>query len=89
MTSARLAAIQARRAAEFLDICADVQERAAHAKAALASARSSGDENAIAEARRAWRAVADEVHEFRRWARENGSPPEGRPGRDAVIKAGV
>lgn len=89
MTSARLQAIQARRAAEFLDVCADYQDRLAAAKQKVVEARESGNENAVAKAKAALRPVADEMHAFRGWARTMGSPPEGRPGRDAVIRAGV
>ncbi|MER6942483.1 hypothetical protein ABT294_00545 [Nonomuraea sp. NPDC000554] len=88
MTSARLAAMQARREAEFLDVCAEYQDRLAEAKDAVRAARESGDDEAAAQAYQRMKEVGREVHEFRAWAKTMGSPPEGRPGRDAVIRMG-
>lgn len=79
--------MKARRAAEFLDMCAEMQDRLAAAKAKVAQARESGDEQAVKTAKAELRPIADEVSAFRSWARATGSPPEGRPGRDAVISA--
>lgn len=88
MTSARLAAIQARRSAEFLDVCAEYQDRLAAAKRKVAEARESGDQASVDRAKAELRPIADEMHEFRAWARTSGSPPAGVPGRDAVIQVG-
>ncbi|MET9339282.1 hypothetical protein [Nonomuraea sp. NPDC003804] len=87
--SARLEAIQARRAAEFLDVCAELEDRLEAAKQKVHQAREAGDEAALKAAKADLRPVAEEMHEFRRWARTMGRPREGMPGRDAVIRAGV
>lgn len=89
MTSAKLAAIQARRAADFLDVCAEYEERLEDAKQQVHEARKSGDAAVVKVAKAELRPIAEEVHAFRAWARAMGSPPEGRPGRDAVIRAGA
>ncbi|MFF3443652.1 hypothetical protein [Streptosporangium sp. NPDC002721] len=80
--SARVAAAQARRELAFLEIAEALSEKLADAKAAKAS--NPGDEAAVQH----HRAVSDEMHAFRAWARTAGKPREGTPGRDAVIKVG-
>lgn len=88
MTSAKLAAIQARRELEFLEVCAGYQERLEAAKDKVRQARESGDAEAEQQAYLRMKAVGLEVHKFRKWARTAGRPKDGVPGRDAVIRVG-
>jgi hypothetical protein len=85
MTSARVAAAQARRELAFLEVCESYQERLEAAKAALQAAREQGD--VPAEVSAELRAAADEMRGFREWARTVGRPRDGGPG-DAVIRVG-
>lgn len=81
--SARVAAAQARREQEFLELAADYEDRLLAAKEALAA--NPGDAEVVAE----HRAAADAMHGFRTWARTVGEPKAGVPGRDAVITMGA
>lgn len=88
MTSARVAAMHARREQEFFDICVGYEDRLEEAKNAFVSAVESGDEKRVAESGAVFKAAQCEMHEFRAWARTVGTPKEGTPGRDAVIRMG-
>lgn len=81
--SARVAAAQARRELAFLEIAQEYADKLLAAKAELADNPTNPD--VIAR----HRAAANEMHEFRRWARTVGKPREGVPGRDAVIVMGA
>lgn len=81
--SARVAAAQARRDLEFLEIAQGYSDRLESAKENLRTNR--GDEAAISQHREA----AQAMHEFRSWARTAGKPKPGEPGRDAVIVMGA
>lgn len=82
MTSARVAAAQARREVAFLEVCEEISDELAAAKRYLRD--NPGDAAAIERKREA----TTVVHEFRKWARVVGQPKEGVPGRDAVIRIG-
>jgi hypothetical protein len=88
VTSARVAAAQARRELAFLEVCEQYQLRLEEAKDALRAAKESGSQDAVTAARGEQRTIAREVHEFRAWARTTGRPREGVPGRDATIRVG-
>ncbi|GAA2860175.1 hypothetical protein [Nonomuraea rubra] len=84
MTSARVAAMHARRGLEFLDVCEGYEQRLAAAKQAVKDA--TGEQQAEAVA--ALKTAKAEMRGFREWARTVGRPPEGVPGRDATIRIG-
>ncbi|MEV4020160.1 hypothetical protein AB0J35_57760 [Nonomuraea angiospora] len=88
MTSARVAAMHARREQEFLDVCVEYEDRLEEAKNTYIAAAESGDEEQAAEAASVLKAASREMHEFRAWARAFGKPKEGTPGRDATIRIG-
>lgn len=88
MTSARVAAAQARRELEFLEVCEGYQDRLEAAKDAARQAMDGGDEAAVGEALAGLKIASREMYEFRGWARTLGRPKEGVPGRDAVIRMG-
>lgn len=84
--SARVAAAQARRELEFLEVCEQYSDRLEAAKDVVREAEEQGE--VPAEATADLKAAAREMHEFRKWARSVGRPREGVPGRDAVIQVG-
>lgn len=72
MSSARFEAVRRRGELAVLELCADEQEKLQAAKDAHAA-------NPTEETRAAKQAAMDDMHQLRRWLRENGRPvlPDG------------